>query len=119
LRCLNAGESVLPLARSTFRSPFCILQVLTTKTTRFALVVETRGEPQVYTLWQTPKKDRHLQTQIRLKRVMTIQRTESGTEFGCVGFIERPGAMYLEFAKSLKRFADQRIVGIKWELVKK
>jgi hypothetical protein len=50
---------------------------------------------------------------------MTIQRTGSGTEFGCVGFIERPGALYLAFPKSLKRFTDQRIVGIKWELVKR
>ena len=95
------------------------MKLLKTKTTRFALVVETCGEPQVYTLWQSPKKDRRLQTQIRQARIMTIQRTESGTEFGCVGFIERKGAMYLNFPKSLKRFADQRIVGIKWELVKK
>ena len=51
--------------------------------------------------------------------IMTIQRGESGTEFGAVGFIERPGMIYLEFPKSLKRFADERIVGIKWELVKK
>jgi hypothetical protein len=50
---------------------------------------------------------------------MTIQRSESGSEFGCVGFIERKNAMYLNFPKSLKRFADHRIVGIKWELVKK
>ncbi len=50
---------------------------------------------------------------------MTVQRSEGGTEFGCVGFIERKGALYLAFPKSLKRFADQRIVGIKWELVKK
>jgi hypothetical protein len=49
---------------------------------------------------------------------MTIARSESGREFGCVGFLERKGALYLEFPKSLKRFADRRIVGIKWELVK-
>jgi hypothetical protein len=35
-----------------------------------------------------------------------------------VGFFERKGALYLEFPKSLKRFADRRIVGIKWDLVK-
>jgi hypothetical protein len=49
---------------------------------------------------------------------MTIERAESGREFGIVGFIERQGALYLEFPKSLKRFEDRRIVGIKWELVK-
>jgi hypothetical protein len=95
------------------------MKLLTTKTTRFALVVETCGEPQVYTLWQPPKKDSRLQAQIRQTRIMTIQKSEGGTEFGCVGFIERTGALYLQFPKSLKRFADQRIVGIKWELVKK
>ncbi len=95
------------------------MELLKTKTIRFALLVEACGDPEVYTLWQPPKKDRRFQTQLRLWRVLTIQKTESGTEFGCVGFVERPGAMYLAFPKSLKRFADQRIVGIKWELVKK
>jgi hypothetical protein len=94
------------------------LKISTTKTTRFALVVKTCGAPQVYVPWQSPKKDRHLQTQIRQAHIMTIQKTEGGSDFGCVGFIERAGALYLQFPKSLKRFADQRIVGIKWELVK-
>ena len=94
------------------------LKLLTTTTARFALIVEACGEPRTYTLWQEPKKDRHLQSQIRQHRIMTIERTESGSEFGVVGFLERKGALYLEFPKSLKQFADQRIVGIKWELVK-
>ena len=95
------------------------MKILTTKTTRFALVVETCGAPQVYTLWQPPKKDRRLQAEVRQMHVMTIQKSASGSDFGCVGLIERKGALYLLFPKSLKRFADQRIVGIKWELVKK
>jgi hypothetical protein len=95
------------------------MKVLTTKTARFALVVERCGAPQVYTLWQPPKKDRHLQAQLRQTRLMTIQKSAGGVDFGCVGLIERKGALYLRFPKSLKRFADQRIVGIKWELVKK
>ncbi len=95
------------------------MKILTTKTTRFTLVAETCGAPQVYVPWQSPKKDRRLQAQIRQAHIMTIQKSESGSEFGCVGFIERKGALYLVFPKSLKRFADQRIVGIKWELVKK
>ncbi|HEY1582307.1 MAG TPA: hypothetical protein VGF73_04310 [Chthoniobacterales bacterium] len=95
------------------------MKVLKTKSVRFSAVVEACGQPQVYTLWQTPKKDRHLQTEIRHDHLMTIQRSASGTEFGCVGFVERKGALYLQFPKSLKRFADQRIVGVKWELVKR
>lgn len=96
-----------------------IVKLLKTKTARFTEVVETCSAPQVYTLWLAPNKDRRLQTQIRQSRIMTIQRSAGGTEFGCVGFIARPNALYLSFSKSLKRFADQRIVGIKWELVKK
>ena len=95
------------------------MKLLKVKQVRFAAVVEACGAPEVYTLWQSPKEDRRLQVLIRQARIMSLQRTASGTEFGCVGFIERRGAMHLEFPKSLKRFADERIVGIKWELVKK
>jgi hypothetical protein len=95
------------------------MKLLKLKTARFALVVEACGAPQVYIPWQSPKEDRRLQAQIRRARIMTIQKSESGSDFGCVGLIERKGAQYLVFPKSLKRFADQRIVGIKWELVKK
>ena len=95
------------------------MKLLKTKTARFVSVIEKCGAPRVYTLWQPPKKDRHLQAQIRQSRIMTIQQSNAGVDFGCVGFIERKGAIYLEFPKSLKRFTDQRIVGIKWELAKK
>jgi hypothetical protein len=94
------------------------MKLLKTKTVRFAQVVDECGAPQVYTLWLAPKKDQRLQKHIRQARVITILRSDGGTEFGSVGFIERPVALYLEFPKSLKGFADQRIVGIKWELVK-
>jgi hypothetical protein len=95
------------------------MKLLDVKTARFAAVVEACGAPQVYIPWQSPKKDRRLRVQIRQARMMTIQTSESGSDFGCVALIERKGARYLVFPKSLKRFADQRIVGIKWELVKK
>ena len=48
---------------------------------------------------------------------MTVQKSESGTDFGIVGFKERRGARYLIFPKSLKEFADRRVVGIDWTLV--
>ena len=118
MHCL--GRRRRPLADDPFSAiGFVALKVLTTKTTRFAAVVDACGAPQVYVPWQAPRKDRSLQAQIRQVRIMTIQRSKSGSDFGCVGLIERKGARYLVFPKSLKRFADQRIVGIKWELVKK
>ena len=93
------------------------MKLLKTTTVRFAAVIESCGAPQVYTLWQKPKEDRRLQAEVKKGHIMTVQKSESGTDFGCVGMIERKGALYLQFPKSLKRFADQRIVGIKWDLV--
>src|SRR5262245_57952897 len=95
--------------------PTNAMKVLRTTTVRFAEVVEGCGTRQTYTLWQPPAKDRHLQAAVKQSRIMTILRSDAGTEFGCVGLVERPQAIYLAFPKSLKRFADQRIVGIKWE----
>jgi hypothetical protein len=93
------------------------MKLLKVKTARFAQVVEKCGKPEVYTLWQKPRQDRHLQSQIKNNRVMTIQRSEGGAEFGMVGFKERKGASYLVFPKSLKLFENKRIIGVRWELV--
>jgi hypothetical protein len=94
------------------------MKLLKIKSARFSHVVEKAGKPEVYTLWQKPSADRHFQSQIKNNRVMMIQKSDSGTEFGMVGFKERKGAGYLIFPKSLKRFENERIVGINWELVK-
>ena len=95
------------------------MKLLKVKTARFAQVVEKCGRPDVYTLWQKPAQDRHLQSEIKNNRVMTIQRSDTGSEFGIVGFKEQKGgASYLVFPKSLKRFENKRIVGINWDLVK-
>jgi hypothetical protein len=80
--------------------------------------MEKCGEPSVYTLWQKPAGDSRFQTQIRNNRVMTVQKSESGTDFGIVGFKERKGATYLVFPKSLKRFTDKRIIGINWARIR-
>jgi hypothetical protein len=93
------------------------MKLLKVKTARFVQVVEKCGESEVYTLWQKPAQDRHLQSQIKNNRVMTIQKSEGGVEFGMVGFKKRERAIYLMFPKSLKRFENKRIVGVKWELV--
>lgn len=93
------------------------MKLSTTETARFSQVIEECGKPQVYTLWQKPSTDRHLQAQLKNNRVMTILKTESGTDFGIAGFKERKGATYLVFPKSLKRFADKRVIGIDWALI--
>jgi hypothetical protein len=94
------------------------VKLLKVKTARFVDVVEKVEKPEVYTLWQKPAYDRHLQSEIRNNRVMTIKKSEAGSEFGMVGFKEQKGASYLIFPKSLKQFENRRIVGINWDLVK-
>jgi hypothetical protein len=94
------------------------VKLLKVKTARFAEVVEKSGKPEVYTLWQKPAADRHFQSLNKNNRVMTVQKSEGGRDFGLIGFKERKGASYLVFPKSLKRFAEKRIVGINWDLVR-
>lgn len=94
------------------------MKLLKIKTARFSEVIENCGKPHVYTLWQKPSADRNLQAQITKTRVMTILKSESGTDFGILGFKESREARYLIFPKSLKRFAEKRIIGIDWALVR-
>ena len=94
------------------------MKLLKLKTARFSQAVENCGKPQVHTLWQKPSTDRQLQAQIKKNRVMTILKSESGTDFGIAGFKETHDARYLIFSKSLKRFAEKRIIGIDWALVR-
>ena len=94
------------------------MKVLKTKTARFSQVIESCGKPQVYTVWQKLSADRHLQAEIKKNRMMTILKSESGTDFGIASFKESRDARFLIFPKSLKRFADKRIIGIDWALVR-
>ncbi len=94
------------------------MKLLKVKTARFSQIVEKCGKPQVYTLWQKPSTDRHLQAQIKKNRVMTVLKSETGTDFGIIGLKESKEARYLIFPKSLKRFAEKRIIGVDWSLVR-
>jgi hypothetical protein len=93
------------------------MKLLNVKTVRFRMIVDKCGKPEVYTLWQKPKADRHFQSLLKNNRVMTVRPTDSGTDFGEIGFHQKPGARLLVFPKSLKRFEGQRIIGIDWALV--
>src|SRR5256885_11628978 len=94
---------------------FFAMKLLKVKTARFSQIVERSGRPESYTLWQKPAADRHLQSQIKNNRVMTIQRSESGTEFGIVGFKQAKGARYLVFrnrSNVLRMDALLELIGI-------
>jgi len=94
------------------------MKLLKTETIRFSQIVKERGQPNVYTLWEKPSADRRFRAQLKNSRVMTVQKSESGTDFGIIGFKERNGARYLVFPKSLKQFADKRVIGIDWARVR-
>ena len=93
------------------------MKLLKIKTARFSQVIENCGKPQVYTLWQKPSADHRLQAEIKKNHVMTILKSQSGTDFGIIGFKENKEARYLIFPKSLNRLVEKRIVGIDWALV--
>ena len=93
------------------------MKLLNVKTTRFLVVVGTCGQPEIHTLWLKPNLDKRFQVMIKNNRVMTVRPSETGTDFGVVGFHKQKKARYLAFPKSLKRFEGKRIVGIDWLLV--
>jgi hypothetical protein len=95
------------------------MKMLEVKTARFAVVVEKCGTPEVYTLWQKPEADRQFQSLLKKHRIMAVQQSDTGSEYGVTDFCERKGARFLAFPKSLRPFEEKRIVGIKWDLVKK
>jgi hypothetical protein len=73
------------------------MKLLKVKTARFSQVVEKCGKPQVYTLWQKPSTDRRFQAQLKKNRVMTILKSETGTDFGIIGLTESKEARHLIF----------------------
>lgn len=93
------------------------MKLVKVKTARFADVVKKSGEPESYTLWRDPKNDPQVKKVLASHHIMTI-RNNGGADFGEVGLHQGKGAMYLKFPKSLRRFEGNRIVGIKWDLVK-
>lgn len=93
------------------------MKLLKVKSVRFAEVVQKCGEPLSYTLWRKPADDPQLKKLLAQNRIMTVRRG-AGADFGEVGFHKAKSTIYLEFSKSLKRFEGQRIVGIKWDMMK-
>src|SRR4051794_11333634 len=66
-----------------------------------------------------PAKDRELQAAVKAQRVMTVFQESVGTKTdrGEVGFDPGPGRQFLVFPKSLKPFAGNSVVGIKYDLL--
>lgn len=86
-------------------------------TVRFSKVIEACGKPDFHLLLIDPAKDKTLQSAIKSDRVMTIYQQAGETDHGIVGFEQGRSRQFLVFPKPLKAFQDQRIVGIKYELL--
>jgi hypothetical protein len=89
------------------------------KTIRFATVVEKAGKPEPYTLWLNPEKDQDFQKALREDRLMTVLREPASTkaDVASVGYVNKPNALYLIFPQPLTDFKENRIVGIKADLL--
>jgi hypothetical protein len=90
------------------------------KTARFATVVDKFGEPEPYLVLIDPAKDKALQSAIKANRVMTVFQPTVGTaaDQGVVGFEPGTRRQFLIFPKSLRALSGQKIVGIKYDLLK-
>jgi hypothetical protein len=88
-------------------------------TVRFSKIVEAAGKPVVHVLWIDPAKDRVLKKAINAHRVMTVhqQLANAKSDYGTVGFQKGVSGQILIFPKSLKRFADKRVTGVKYDLL--
>lgn len=89
----------------------------TAATVRFSVVVGSCGAPEVYLPLSDPKHDKGFMRAVKDQRVVTLKQEPTGTkkDFGTVGFLEERYVTYLVFPKSLKDFAEKRIVGIKYD----
>jgi hypothetical protein len=88
-------------------------------TVRFSKIVEVSGKPDTHLLLVDPAKDKTLQAAIKSNRVMTVYQGSGSTktDYGTIGFEEGSSRQFLLFPKTLKSFADKRVIGIKYDLL--
>jgi hypothetical protein len=90
------------------------------KSVRFALVVASAGKPELYLALFDPKQDRAFMRAVKEQRVLSIRQdpTSQRADFGMVGFDEQKYTTLLIFPKPLTAFADARVIGIKYNMVR-
>jgi hypothetical protein len=89
-------------------------------TVRFASIVSAAGQPEIYLPLLEPKHDRAFMKAVKEQRVLTVKQEPTSTraDFAVVGFDEGRHVTYLLFPRSLKEFANARIVGIHYGDIK-
>lgn len=87
------------------------------KSVRFSKVVEKSGRPEVYLLMSETDPDFH--KAVEADKIMSLsgEAHGSGTEYGTVGYDKKRHGQLLLFPKSLKSFADAKIIGVKYDLL--
>jgi hypothetical protein len=85
------------------------------KTVRFSSVVDHSGRPEVYLLFD--RDDSVFKKALAQGRVMTVVEKGSGPVHAEIGYDPAQRGQILIFPRSLKKFAEARIVGIKFDLV--
>jgi len=72
-----------------------------------------------YLSWVAPERDPELKKLLHQGRVLTVHQTFRGQkkDFGTVGFHRGDNGQILVFPRSLRRFADRKIVGVDYALV--
>jgi hypothetical protein len=94
-------------------------EVSVTKTVRFSALVAAGGKPELYLPLFDPNHDRGFIQAAKQHRVLSIRQepTSKKADFGIVGYDERKHTSYLVFPRSLRRFANARVVGIKYDMI--
>jgi hypothetical protein len=89
------------------------------KTVKFSEVVKKCGRPSIYLAWVDPVRDRVLKRALSEHRVMTLHQELHGgkKDFGRVGYLKDRHAQLLIFPKSLRRFAERRVIAIDYALI--
>jgi hypothetical protein len=86
------------------------------KSVRFSKVVKKCGRPEVYLLMSDADPDFHKAVGAGKILSLSDEAHGSGTEYGSVGYNKKRHGQLLLFPKSLKSFADAKIIGIKYDL---
>ena len=86
------------------------------KSARFSKVVAKCGKPEVYLLMTETDPDFHKAVEAGKIMSLSSESHGSGTDYGTVGYDKKRHGQLLLFPKSLKPFADAKIIGIKYDL---
>jgi len=89
------------------------------KTVRFAQVIAKSGKPETHSLWTSLEKDPVFKAALASNRIMTVHQNTVGStaDHGFVGYEKTALGTLLVFPRSLKSFANRRVVGIKYDLL--